>query len=633
MRNSHFVPARRISAVALAVSALIGAPAQAFQFTSESGEVKGAFDTNITYGAMWRVGQRDLQLVGLGNGGLTRSVGDDDGNLNYDRGSLVSSLFKVSHDLSLNYHNVGMFARALYFYDSAIHDMENCGIGSTTCAKGLLPEAKDRLGDDVQLLDAYVFGRFDLGEHKLNARFGNQVVNWGESTFIPNGINAANPVDVARLRAPGSEVKEGLLPVPMLWSSLEVSDTVSLEGFYQFNFQKTKIDPRGSYFSNNDFLSPGGDRGYFGGTGRYDQHQPFVAPGTIGPDGYPIGQLWVTRNPDLDARDSGQFGLAARVLAPQWNNTEFGLFFMNYHSRTPFLSGISGGNTTKTAVGLILADGPTGQVGGTTNPAPGLMRAMSEFPEDIQMYGLSFNTAGPLGMAIQGEYSYRPNQPVQLASLEVLLGLLGLANRAGVPIGPDVAPAGTYVRGYREVQVHQLQVTATKSFGPQFGAGQVSAVVEVGGTYMNLPSDLLFAGPGTNLPAMGSNVQLTAGANQPNDEGYATRSSWGYRVLVNASYSNAIGAATMIPRVVFTHDVHGVSPSFNEGTKALSLGVGFNYKQNWQADLAYTAFFGGRTYSGSHPNTTPGTTRPDFAISANPLKDRDFISASLSYSF
>jgi hypothetical protein len=70
MRNSHFVPARHVSAVALAVSALIGAPAQAFQFTSESGEVKGAFDTNITYGAMWRVDHRDPQLVGLGNGGL-----------------------------------------------------------------------------------------------------------------------------------------------------------------------------------------------------------------------------------------------------------------------------------------------------------------------------------------------------------------------------------------------------------------------------------------------------------------------------------------------------------------------------------------------------------------------------------
>ena len=76
-----------------------------------------------------------------------------------------------------------------------------------------------------------------------------------------------------------------------------------------------------------------------------------------------------------------------------------------------------------------------------------------------------------------------------------------------------------------------------------------------------------------------------------------------------------------------------MSPTFNQGVKALTLGLGANYRQNWQADIAYTAFFGGRTYSGTDPGTVPAGQSANYASSANPLKDRDFISVSISYAF
>jgi len=70
------------------------------------------------------------------------------------------------------------------------------------------------------------------------------------------------------------------------------------------------------------------------------------------------------------------------------------------------------------------------------------------------------------------------------------------------------------------------------------------------------------------------------------------------------------------------------------------LGIGFSFKQNWQADVAYTSFFGGRTFSGTDnpalatpSNPYPATQPTGYASSANPLKDRDFIAASLTYSF
>ena len=105
-------------------------------------------------------------------------------------------------------------------------------------------------------------------------------------------------------------------------------------------------------------------------------------------------------------------------------------------------------------------------------------------------------------------------------------------------------------------------------------------------------------------------------------------------------YSNAIGAATLSPRFAFAHDVNGVGPTFTEGVKAATLGLTYNLQQKWLADIAYTSFYGGKTYSGTDPNTNPAPPNsfpaaqsPSFASSSNPLKDRDFLAVSISYAF
>jgi hypothetical protein len=98
-------------------------------------------------------------------------------------------------------------------------------------------------------------------------------------------------------------------------------------------------------------------------------------------------------------------------------------------------------------------------------------------------------------------------------------------------------------------------------------------------------------------------------------------------------FENALGAAALSPRIAYSHDVRGVSPTFNEGVKAVTVGLGYNLRQVWQADIAYTSYFGGRTYAGTDPLAVPAGQDPNYASSANPLKDRDFISATVSYSF
>ncbi|MBK8890778.1 MAG: DUF1302 family protein [Dechloromonas sp.] len=72
----------------------------------------------------------------------------------------------------------------------------------------------------VKIMDAYVFGTFDLGERPMQVKIGNQVVNWGESVFL-QGINVTSPVDLPALRrGAGTEIKEFLIPVGMVFANL-----------------------------------------------------------------------------------------------------------------------------------------------------------------------------------------------------------------------------------------------------------------------------------------------------------------------------------------------------------------------------------------------------------------------------
>ena len=669
------LPTLGMSAVATAVAlAFTGpAPVHAFEFTSASGEVTGSFDTTLSIGALWRMEGREKSLISIANGGTSRDPNSDDGNLNYKKGELVSLAFKATHDLELNYRNFGAFVRASYFYDDAI-------MGKSELNR----KSRHEAGRDAEILDAFVRGRFDLGGRDLNVRAGKQVVSWGESTFILNGINVLNPVNVTRLRTPGSELREGLTPIPMIWASQEITDNVSLEAVWMAQWEKTKIDPVGTFFSTNDFVGVGGSNAYTGFGRRNDGNAPLEAPffGAFPAD--PVGALIAPRSKDRTPGDGGEYGIALRAFLPGLNFTEVGVYHVNYHSRTPYVSGYRGGITAPATIagplppgadlalqavgipvgtalpGCTVVDIPTfgalhtpgnigalaGALGGNvamatqlsalnaTNLACGaaLMRGGAgtyfvDYPKNIKLFGLSFNTEGPAGIALQGEYSYRHNQPLQLPSAELLGAALGIGNQltSTNPIEAASVPYGTEIKGYRRVKMHQIQFTGTKAWPRVLGADQLIMVGEVGYTRLNLPSSIKFAAPGCHLPQPGSATAASFGSTDSNC--FMTKNSWGYRLLARADYPNAIGGATLSPRIAFSHDVSGRSQTFNEGAKALTLGLGMNYQQRWQADIAYTTFFGGKKIRGVDSDGTR------YASHTNPLYDRDFLSLSVSYSF
>jgi len=600
-------------AAAIAAISLCGTvPVHAFQFDLADGEVTGSFDTTLSYGALWRVTGRDSANVALANGGSKSSANYDDGNLNYDRGDLVSSLFKMTNDLDLNYRNFGAFLRINSFYDHSIQNKDFRTVPGlapgVSYSRGNERVLRNRLGHDYEILDAYVRGRFNVVGRALDVRAGKQVVSWGESTFIPNGLNIINPVDVAKLRAPGAELKEAFLPVNMLWLSQEVTDNLTVEAFHQFQYRKTRLEPAGSYFSTNDFISPGGER-VIAGSGRINEG----VASTVG--------AFIPRDPDNDPKNSGQFGLAARLLTPRLNNTEFGFYFAQYHSRTPQISG--------TALAPPMS------------PNVSTVRYNTDYAEKIRMYGLSFNTPGPLGIALQGEYSYRPNQPVQMVATDLLVELLtaGCGDTAAdvPPLGPCPVAFGpdAKAQGYKRVKYHQFQMTGTKALGPMLGADQIVAVAEAGYVYQKLPKGVAFNGPGADFGV--SPTAAGALITTQQQGGLATNNSYGYRAVARAEYNNALGPINLIPRIAWSHDLRGTSQTFVQGVKAASIGLGASYQQNWQADISYTNFFGGESFEGftasSLANLANPATRIPVRSTNNPLSDRDFIAATISYSF
>ncbi|AZF19777.1 MULTISPECIES: DUF1302 domain-containing protein [unclassified Pseudomonas] len=597
--NQFWRRARLPLAVSLA-STLAG---PAFGVSFNIGEIEGSFDSSLSVGASWSTSKANRDLIGANNGGKGLSQTSDDGHLNFKRGETFSKIFKGIHDLELKYGDTGVFVRGKYWYDFELKDESRLfkDISDNNRKEG----AKSSGG---QILDAFVYHNYSIADAPGSVRFGKQVVSWGESTFIGGGINSINPIDVSAFRRPGAEIKEGLIPVNMFYVSQTLTDNLSAEAFYQLEWDQTVTDNCGTFFSQPDVISDGCSNNLRVLNKR--STIPAAALPTLGALGVDVNSegVLVRRGPDRDARDSGQFGMAMHYNFEPLD-TEFGAYFMNYHSRAPIFSAQGAPSSAYTR--------PLGPLG-ALRPliVAGSSNYFVEYPEDIRLYGLSFSTTLPTGTAWSGELSYRPNAPVQLSTTDILFAgvtpIPGFGNASVLKGSP-----GQDLHGYNRKEVTQFQTTFTHFFDQVMGASRLTTVGEIGVTHVGgLESksqarygrDPVF-GPGTlpggfcnalnNSTANGAGLPNAAGLNTNcNNDGYTTATSWGYRARAIWEYPDVFAGVNLKPNVVWSHDVKGYSPgpgaNFEEGRKAVSLGLDAEYQNTYTASLAYTNFFGGK---------------------------------------
>jgi hypothetical protein len=619
--------------LALAIGAIVStAPAMAFDF--DIYEIDASLSTTLTAGIAYRLEDQDKDLISQGNLGPEFAFSNtgassnnfDDGNLNFEKNEPYSQILRGRSELFLDYTpdsdtltRVGALVRGTYYYDHELKDNRRAKdpVGQR---RELNDEAKDN-ASGVDLLDAYVFTDWYFGDTPVSIRYGRQVVNWGESTFILGGINAVNPIDVPAFRAPGAELKDVLLPVEMLYTSVGLTPEITMEAFVQTDWESFRIDDCGTYFSSADVAADGCG--------------PVLLAGQV-PDSQALEEGFVSpRLGDREPGDKDQFGAALRWYLTDLG-AELGFYYTRYHSRLPYISGVVNNPSDPSA----------NQKSDPNLPNSRFPSYFIEYPEDIDLYGISINTTLPTGTSLGAEYSFRPNLPIQWNTFELIYGGLQQRGPDGQVVSkleqrqrekdPNFNYAGKAVDGYDRYNVSQAQATFIHFIDRVMGAARFIIVGEVGATYIHdLPSTsearygrsgIYGVGP---VPLEGDNFtgdycsqgtdsdpRLNINPSNCGGDGFTTSFSWGYRTLFVWDYPDAVAGVNVRPRLFFSHDVKGYAPdpggNFQEGNKSLGLAVEATYQNAYKANLSYTNYFGG-----------------DY----NVINDRDFVSASVSYSF
>lgn len=610
MRNLSYMPC-----LALALAG----HTYAFQFEVPD-PIEASLDMTVTYGAMWRLNDQSKDnLIKPSNGRV--DVGLDDANRNFDEG-LVSNRLAIIGDLELAYQakngdKFGVFSRFNAYYDDEIYNAENDNdsaltLNSSSRYGGTLTEhnvfhedVEDRIGKGIEVLDLFVYANYGVdSDHPATLRLGQQVINWGESAFIQNGISAViNPADVSKASLPGTEVKEILRPLGALSGSISLTPEISLMAYYQYDWEETTTPAYGSFLSGlPDFLSSDG------GENLLIDTPPFFSERYVSMD----------RASDITADDEGQWGLGLTWYVPELNDTEFGFYVVNYHRKLFDLQFESGNGTVNhnwiaDCAGTFGAGNcPTAGPGG-----PGLDLIMMaadgtsyrhKYFEDIKLYGFSWNTVIPWSeTAFSGEIAYHNGMPQQ---------------RTPASVGAQAEAAsrgdGPTDLSQRE-NVWVVQMTFNQDLNALTFADDVTMILEAG--WVHVAGGL---SDGKRDVAGNYSGDLFMGSAP------ASRNSWGYRMKLNATWYDAfngwmpmLSGTDLKANLDVNHDVEGTSSipgtGFNDNKKAVSLGLEANWQDKWTVKVSYTDFFGSGRFTNGE--------KMDDAV----LGDRDNIALTIKY--
>lgn len=350
----------------------------------------------------------------------------DNGNLNYDQWDVVAAIARADEDITIRWKDLTLKAGVLAYFDPANDELDNRH-PDTTYQPPKTPRnsaVKRKLVKDVLLKEANISGFAELFGHEVSATVGYQQVRWGESTYVAlNSLNQINPPSQTLMRQPGTAIGDIFRPVPAIQLNSHLTPNLSLDLIYELGWKAVSVDPNGSFYSAYDVIN--GD--YFTlGVGQFNEDPLGLA--TLPPPADSISDSAATGTmvDNIKPRNSGQLGLRLSYYASELNGgTDISFYALNYHSQLPYFSVIAADQScARTSRSFVQAffdcDGFIG-----LNPESGrepipidTLKGLFEYPEDIQMYGISFNTnAGAWSVA--GEYSIRPNMPLQVHIYDV----------------------------------------------------------------------------------------------------------------------------------------------------------------------------------------------------------------------
>jgi len=595
----------------------------------------------------------------------------DNGNLNFDKGDLVHAVAKLTSDISFGWGDYNFFVRPIYYFDANYTRFEETHPDTTFYPRRtqLPQDAKDRVGSDLEILDYHASTTFDVLDRSVSVKVGNQVLNWGESSLLLfNSLNSVNALDATKIRFPGADLKEFFQPQGMVLVGADLAYSVSVEGWYAYEWKATRVDPVGTFFSQSDTLGTGGDHAILGfgknpddPLGTYEPIDTCSGPGVCVDSAGLLGSTasrTIYRDFAEERRrepDDGGYGVALKTFLEDFNNgTELAFYYAKYPSRFPIASLFASDATCITdatdlapaaAGGACDVTPGSGQPAGFEPVPVDTARLVIEYPEDINMYGISFNTT--IGdYALSGEYAYRDNLPVQIHTTDLTFAALNPAVPAtSINLGATTIPgrreafpdfvsvyrditggygANEYIRGYERLEVGQANLTVLRLIGGDnpIGASQMTILFEMGmNQVFNMPGlrELQFQGGGVDThisdasdgndginpddpgvvggqDAVANNLRQNPTPHQDLD-GFGASESYGYRLLNLTRWDSALFGANLETLTIIQHDVKGTTPgigtNFIQGRKQFAFGIRFDYLSTYIGEVRYSWNTGG----------------------------------------
>ena len=532
---------------ALAQATTAAAPTPPSAATPVGGGIKWTFDGELSQGAIWRTSSRNPALVGPSNGGRDSTDLADDGNLNSNRGKLVSAptILLGTVEAEAGRHRV-------LLRGSAVHDAPVVSTwrhwGADPDSEGLKRQVRNDVGRRARLLDAYYATSADLDDAgNVEFKLGRQSIVWGEAKFLQGGINMFNPVQAWKTHAAGISLKEFVLPVAAAQATWQLNAKLTLQGFYQLERAKFEYDPVGTFFSDIDLLGKGAGNSLV---------VPFAPP--------------LLRGTDSGYKRKGQYGVAAFTQLDDWG---LGFYFTNLTQRAAKVSG-------------------QGLNGATSY--------FHEWPSDVKTLGMSF-VRGLGTAALSGEIAVRHGMPIGLdpaavGAARTGAALCGAVIRAPANCGVDFALPPFSIRGIPPLFTTPLRADAN---------GYVKGWTRVNQVALNLGLTQAFSGSDALPKMLGANggaLFLEANAihsslPDPSVLPTAVKDRWHGSVFsqLSVNYLRVAGSnVTITPRLIVQTWILGDDPTqapFFKGRWAVSPAVRFHREQapDLSLEIAYTS--------------------------------------------
>ena len=579
-RFRHILRATLATSLATVLS-LVFAAQVVFAFNFDLGNgITGSLDSQVTESFGLRLTGPSSQLIGNGPGtNVAQYSNGDNGDLNYHSGQLFNLSTKFTSELLLNFpYNFNFMARGTGLVDP---------IAWRTDRTPLDAGAYEQTCQSFRLLDLWGSKQFDLGGQTARLRVGNQVISWGETIFALGGINSTNSLDIQRLLTPGTQLKEAVLPAPIIDFTSGLGHGFNVDMYYQLAWNEDRFPGVGSYFSTSDLLGFGRQPLYINAMNFNVGGLDNIADPTFSNS---FGVPWAQ---DKTATSQGQGGISLHYSPPNWA-VDFGLYFMNYHDKAPVLAS--------------LANGDYQQV----------------YLENRQLYGASMNF--PLGSwAVGTELAYRPHDAVSLTSPFAPGGALDL-NTNGI--------GGIDVPLWKDEQKYELDLTGLLSLTPSGTGGSIlrllrasTATLTLEGTvicypdlnsriYSNISGVEVMQAPSAGYyfwTASNPNYSypITAAAGTQWSGGFTGDFNWVYDGTLIRNWQVNPGCTLFV--AAFGETPNGTA-NFLQGDTSINIYLNFIMNPpKWQISFNFAKWMGGTT--------------------AQPLGDRDMLGGFVTYNF